>query len=499
MKKKILIIIGCIFLWISLALGLMMCGFIYLFGSMSMDRLLFHLSTSQAGTPITTFIIMGLALIVLPTLVMLLVLFWPNILKKLFKVERLWFNKARLLGAVFIGVFSLIFVELSLHPISYIFAQNIESQFFVEHYVNPKEAQIVAPKHKKNLIWIWMESLESSFMDIDNGGNNRENVIEPLTILAKDHTNFSWNDKYGGFFPVNTATHTIGGQVAQMGGIPFFSQIGSSSSGSIRPGQEIEDRPIKPFMAGMYNLGDILLDNGYKNVFVSGADSRFGDQNQLFLQHGNFEIIDYEWLLKNNRIPQDYFVFWGVEDDKVFLNAKEKILDLAKSDQPFQIHIETMDTHAEDGLVTENTPNKFRDQYSNVLLGSARAVSEFVSWCKSQEFYKDTVIVIVGDHLTMDADYPSRLSNPQKRSVFNVIINSDRVARNDKNRVATSFDIFPTVLYSLGFEWNGDRLGLGVNLYSGEKTIAEMMGLDQLNEAIYYKSTYYWKNIQKEK
>lgn len=499
MKKKILVIFGCAFLWLSLAMGLMMCGFIYLFGSMSMDRLLFHLSTSQNGVPISTFIIMGLSIVILPTSAMLLVLFWPNILKKIFKVERAWFGRARLLGAVFISVFSLVFVELSLHPVSYIFAQNMESRFFVEHYVNPKEAKIVAPKHKKNLIWIWMESLESSFMDVANGGNNQENVIESLTELAKEYTNFSWNDKYGGFFPVNTATHTIGGQVAQMGGVPFFSKIGSSSSGSIRPGKEIENRPIRPFMAGMYNLGDVLLSNGYKNVFVSGADSRFGDQNQLFLQHGNFEIMDYEWMRKNKHIPEDYFVFWGAEDDKVFSAAKPKLLELAKGDQPFQLHIETMDTHAEDGYVTANTPNKFSDQYSNVLSGSAKQVNEFVRWCQRQEFYKDTVIVIVGDHLTMDHDYPSRLVNPEKRSVFNVIINSDRVARNDKNRVATSFDIFPTVLYSLGFEWNGDRLGLGVNLYSGEKTLAEMMGLDKLNEAIYRKSTFYRKNIQREK
>lgn len=499
MMKKVLIIFGCVLLWLSLALGLMMCGFIYLFGSMSMDRLLFHLSTSQNGVPISTFIIMGISILLLPTSLTLLVLFWPSIIKKIFKVHKNWFPHARLYLAIIIGICSLVFVELTLHPISYIYAQNHESKFFVNSYINPIEANIVAPKEKKNLIWIWMESMESSFMDRNSGGNNVENVIEPLTQLAKENTNFSWNEQYGGFFPVNTATHTIGGQVAQMGGVPFFSKIGSSSSGSVRPGKEIENRPVVPFMPGMYNIGDVLLANGYKNVFISGADSRFGDQNQLFLQHGHFEIMDYEWMRSSGHIPSDYFVFWGAEDEKVFLAAKPKLLELAKTKQPFQLHIETMDTHAEDGFVTNATPSQFKDQYSNVLLGSARQVSDFIKWCQQQDFYKDTVIVVVGDHLTMDHDYPGRFSLPEKRSVFNVIINSERVARNNKNRIATSFDMFPTVLYALGFEWNGDGLGLGVNLYSGEKTLAESLGLDRLNGEIYRKSTYYRRNIQMEK
>lgn len=52
-------------------------------------------------------------------------------------------------------------------------------------------------------------------------------------------------------------------------------------------------------------------------------------------------------------------------------------------------------------------------------------------------------------------------------------------------------DMFPTILSAMGYEIEGDRLGLGTNLYSGLETLCEQLGYDYLNEEYGKSSTYY--------
>jgi phosphoglycerol transferase len=52
-------------------------------------------------------------------------------------------------------------------------------------------------------------------------------------------------------------------------------------------------------------------------------------------------------------------------------------------------------------------------------------------------------------------------------------------------------DIFPTVLAAMGFEIEGDRLGLGTNLFSEEKTLAEKKGLEWMDQEFSKSSDYY--------
>ena len=47
-------------------------------------------------------------------------------------------------------------------------------------------------------------------------------------------------------------------------------------------------------------------------------------------------------------------------------------------------------------------------------------IGEFVSWIKKQDFYKDTVIIITGDHLSMQANISGMFdSNNYERSAIN--------------------------------------------------------------------------------
>ena len=58
-------------------------------------------------------------------------------------------------------------------------------------------------------------------------------------------------------------------------------------------------------------------------------------------------------------------------------------------------------------------------------------------------------------------------------------------------------DMFPTTLASIGADIEGDRLGLGTNLFSDKQTIPEIIGLDEFNNELSKGSNYYYNVIRK--
>jgi phosphoglycerol transferase len=51
--------------------------------------------------------------------------------------------------------------------------------------------------------------------------------------------------------------------------------------------------------------------------------------------------------------------------------------------------------------------------------------------------------------------------------------------------------MFPTTLAAMGCTIEGDRLGIGTNLFSGKPTLTEKYGYDKLNLEISKRSDFY--------
>ena len=77
------------------------------------------------------------------------------------------------------------------------------------------------------------------------------------------------------------------------------------------------------------------------------------------------------------------------------------------------------------------------------------------------------------------------------RTVFNTFINSNESTNNTNNRIFSTMDYFPTTIASLGATIEGDRLGLGTNLFSDKKTLTEEYGLEYVNTELNKNSKYY--------
>ena len=82
------------------------------------------------------------------------------------------------------------------------------------------------------------------------------------------------------------------------------------------------------FLPGVINLGDILEENGYKQYFLMGSEAEFAGRDLYYKQHGNYTIYDYNYSLENGEIPEDYHVFWGYEDAKLFEFAKQHLTQI---------------------------------------------------------------------------------------------------------------------------------------------------------------------------
>ena len=71
---------------------------------------------------------------------------------------------------------------------------------------------------------------------------------------------------------------------------------------------------------------------------------------------------------------------------------------------------------------------------------------------------------------------PKLVPKDYKRHIYDCFINSPIKPLKEKNRDFTLYDIFPTILASLGCKIQGDRIALGTNLFSEKPTLYEELG-----------------------
>ena len=448
--------------------------------NLSMDELVYHLTAPLDGTN-TDMIWDYVRVCAVPTI--LVIFFLILILIAWRKKEKVHLFRGIINLVALVGIIVMLgYTWTELGVGDYLKDQNTESKFIEDEYVDPTDVEVVFPEQKRNLIYIFLESMETTYSDVDDGGAFDENVIPELTEIAQTNEDFSGADpKLNGGYSLAGTTWTMGAMFAQTSGLPLNISISAND-------MDVQDS----FFPGVTTLGDILSDAGYTQTLLIGSEAQFGGRKLYFQEHGNYEMEDYSYAIENGLIPSDYKVWWGYEDQKLFEFAKEKLLQLSQGDEPFNLTMLTVDTHFEDGYVCEQCPTEYDTQYSNVMACSSRQVGEFLKWIQQQDFYENTTIVISGDHPTMDSDYCAEIDQEGNydRRVFTAYINAAAYAQDQQERTYSTFDNFPTTLAALGVQIDGDRLGLGTNLFSGTKTLLEEFGNSKVNAELKKKSEF---------
>lgn len=464
--------------------------FVTTYGRLGFDSVLFTLTAELGGVQsglVLRYLLLALFPCLLVTALGSLFLLRTRKAGK-YQIPQRSIGAALLIFLLSIGLF--LFSAWDIELFDYLIHQTTNSKLYEKHYVDPASTTITFPEKKRNLVYIMLESMETTFLSKELGGAMEENLIPDLHDLAQENISF-YNtnpESTAGYHTTAGTTWTIGSMVAQTAGIPLKTPTEDVN----KYGAEGE-----AFLPGVTSLTSILHDAGYYQTLMVGSDANFGGRKPYFLQHNMDEVLDIYTARRDGIIPGDYFVWWGMEDLHLFEYAKQELLEIAALDQPFAFTMLTVDTHHVGGYHCELCQDSASgENYDSAISCSSRQVAEFVKWLQAQPFYENTTVIIVGDHESMDNGYIERnVADSYMRRLYNCFINAPVSDVHTKNRNFGAIDLFPTTLAALGCTIKGDRLGLGTNLFGGKKTLMETYGFHHFNDLLSQGSTYYEENF----
>ena len=348
------------------------------------------------------------------------------------------------------------------------------SDFYGREYVEPDSVRIEFGE-KKNLILVFLESIEYNFQDSVNGGNLSDNLIPEITEYLKNEQSFM-----PGGTQVTGMGWTMADAVAKTCGIPLMFPPSISNSFV----------PLKSFLPGVTCLTDILISKDYNVVVSKGANLKFSGMDDFLNTHSAPQAFGFMEYSRENkqRISGEVVSEWGVKDSVHYELVKEHIDKLSKQDKPWAMWFFTVNTHTPHGIVDpmcgipRDVPEV--ERLPAIISCSSRQLDNFIKWAKTQEWFDNTVIAVMGDHAMMAAPELIGFKDTDiTHYLLDFFINSSRNAES-YNREFTSLDMFPTILESMGAEIPNGALGLGRSLYSKRPTLLEKYGADSLNKAI---------------
>lgn len=379
-------------------------------------------------------------------------------------------------------VAALVYCTATMPVIEAVRSQITSSSYIARNYHDPSTTPLTFPATKRNLVHIYLESIENSFYGRGQGGYGDDNLLPDLEAVMKQGISFSHTTTWGGPHQTYGSGHSVAAMINMNAGVPMKSH----PDGGTAKAMDYPDFPT---------LGDILHDHGYTTEIMLGGDASWGGMGAYFRRHGDFDIFDHPEALRRGYLPPGYQEWWGYEDDKLYAFAKLELTRLAAENKPFYFILENADTHFPGGYVSANmTQRPFAEQYANVIFYSQRQVADFVTWMKTQPWWNNTTVLITGDHRSMDKDFFRDWDPAYERTVVNSYLNSalpDPGQARTHRRDFAPFDFFPTTLAALGVTIPGDRLALGTNLFSSTPTLVERDGLERVNDELSLRSDFY--------
>ena len=472
--------------WLITAVLLSLAAWYKATFNMTFDDLLFTLLSPLGGTGVST-VSQILTAVIPPVTVFMLV--YVGVVIALWKQERVRFILRRVCaGIVALSlIFTVIFALYAFKIPQWLEARSGSTEVYETYYVDPQTVDITdRDGNAQNLIYIYLESMETTYLPQELGGiQTTPNCMPELTALARENVSFSSGGEgtLGGFHSIVGTGWTMGALMGTTSGVPFsLAVFGNHSHNSLGKNGK--------FVNGLTTLGDILAQKGYRQEFLCGSDASFAGRDTYFNVHGSYEIFDYYTAIEEGYIAKDYKVWWGYEDAILFDIARDEVTELAQGDEPFNFTMLTVDTHHIGGFSCTECGNEYGSKLENVIACTDRLVGEFIDWCKTQPFYENTTIIITGDHPRMDTQLVND-TDFYDRTIYNCFINSVVEPTEIYNREFTTLDMFPTILATMGFEIDGERLGLGTNIFSDLPTLSEKYGYHWLEAELNRYSSYY--------
>lgn len=311
---------------------------------------------------------------------------------------------------------------------------------------------LAGPAYPKNLVVIYLESMDEAFGDEDLVG-------EDLLIATKKAT-ADWA-QLDVLRQYPAAGWTMAGIIGTQCGIPPR-PAGGVWAGEVRDANLIGEGS-DAYLPGAVCLGDILAEHGYHNVFLGGASGEFASKSSFLRTHGYETVKDREYWEQHWEVE---FSGWGLSDRRLFENAKQELLELHAEDRPFNLTMLTLDNHTpihDFGYCpqTSETPTH------SAIRCQSEFVADLIDFMRESGILEDTVVFLMADHLSMPSDATEYRAGatPVEVTTYPIFARFWSPDGVDFSRSrAHQLHLYPTMLELLGYEIENHQAGLGVSL-----------------------------------
>ena len=312
--------------------------------------------------------------------------------------------------------------------------QKIAEENFLKQFQPPTlEREIISenPELKKNVVLISIESLSADFME--HYGNTQK-ITPFLDSLATKSLMFT--NLYA------TGNRTVRGLEALTLCIPPTA------------GESIIKRENNK---NKFTTGSVFKSKGYDVKFLYGGYSYF-DNMEDFYKGNDYDIID-----RNNFKTEEisFANVWGVADEDMAKKAIQVMNQEAKSGKPFFNHWMTVSNHRPftypEGRI--DIPGTAKSREGGVKY-TDYSIKKFFELAKKQDWYKNTVFVIVADHCASSA---GKTELPMDKYRIPAMIFSEGFIQPQQfNPTMSQIDVMPTLLGLLNFNYKTKFLGQDV-------------------------------------
>lgn len=331
----------------------------------------------------------------------------------------------------------------------------------VENYTTNKYAE---PKQKlygvaegKNIIKIHLESFQSFLIDYKLHG---EEVTPFLNSLVHDESkNFTYFDN-------------------------FFHQ---TAQGKTADAELLLDTSLYPLPQGAafvtkgnntYQALPAILKQrqGYTSAVFHGDNKTFWNRDEIYKQFG----IDHYFHAKYFDMNKENTINYGLKDKPFF---KQSMPMLKSLEQPFYAHMMTLTHHhpykLDEGDATikpAETGDGSVDRYFQTARYLDEALRQFFADLKEAGLYKDSVIMIYGDHYGISQNHNKAMKQITGEKITDFKhIQLQRVpfiikipgvdGKGTVHEYSSQVDVMPTLLHLLGIDANNYIL-FGTDMFS---------------------------------
>ena len=302
----------------------------------------------------------------------------------------------------------------------------------------------------KNLVVIYCESLESNFLQNKNFADEVPHLNNLLDKGWSNYTNYKCFDG---------ADWTVGALYATQTGLPAY--LGANSDTLFSGVRQ----------TGAVSYAGVLKQAGYKNLLLSNGDMNFAGTGNIM------NCFGYE--VKGHEFCQDAVkTVWGVHDYDLFRMAKEEYKKLAQGNKPFNLTLLTVDTHFPKGVPDKRmrpyvSKNVSDGTHEFALASLDYLLGDFVKFIESQPNGKETVVVILGDHLLMgDFRHTPIIKKFDNKPRRVALLTNKPIADFDKTDELAYYDL-PYIILNLAEVKHNAKFSVDIFHNMSEKFVAD--------------------------